>query len=236
LLGEDVAHEITAPARWGRREWEGFSLAVLGVGAAATLDRSLRDSQQRNRSSSFQNNVAKTFEPLGAGGAFVVLGGFYLAGATRGDSEARQTAEDGLAATVVSGGVFVPALKYLTGRSRPRDNLGVYDFHPGGKHQSFPSGHTAQAFTVASVIATHYPSPWVEAVSYGTATLVGYARIQHDAHFLSDVTVGALIGTAVGRSVTHFNHDRRNGIPARIVVAPIVGPDRQPGIGMAMSF
>jgi membrane-associated phospholipid phosphatase len=237
LLGEDVVHEITAPARWDRREWEGFSLAVLGVGAAATLDRSLRDSQQRNRSSSFQNNVAKTFEPLGAGGAFVVLGGFYGLGAVRGDAKERRVAEDGLAASIVAGGLVTPVLKVIVGRSRPNQNRGTFDFHPlSTKYQSFPSGHTTEAFAVASVIATHYPSAWVEVVSYGSAALVGFARVHHDAHFLSDVVGGALIGTAVGRSVTHFNHDRRNGIPARIVVAPIVGPDRQPGIGMAMSF
>jgi hypothetical protein len=237
LLGEDVVHELTAPAHWDRREWEGFSLAVLGVGVAATLDRSTSTAEQRNRSTTLLDNVAKPFEPLGAGGAFVVLGGFYGLGAVRGDAEERQVAEDGLAASIVAGGLVTPALKIIVGRSRPNQNRGTFDFHPlSTKYQSFPSGHTTEAFAVASVIATHYPAPWVEAVSYGAATLVGVARVRHNAHFLSDVTAGALIGTCVGRSVTHFNHDRRNGIPARIVVAPIVGPDRQPGIGMAMSF
>src|SRR5947208_10792059 len=96
LLGEDVVHEITAPAHWDRRGWEGFSLAVLGVGVAATLDRSVRDAERRSHSP-FATHLASTFEPMGTGGAFAVLGGFYLAGAARGDSEARQTAADGLA-------------------------------------------------------------------------------------------------------------------------------------------
>lgn len=237
LLGEDVLHEITAPARWNRREWGGFSLAVLGVGVAATLDRSISNSVQRTRSS-FQDNLARTVAPLGAQDSFVLLGGFYALGSLRGDDEERQVAEDGLAASLVAGGLVAPAVKYIAGRARPRQNQGASNFDFFESHnQSFPSGHATQAFAVASVIATHYPSPWVEALSYGAATLVGYARIRQRAHFLSDVTAGALIGTAVGRSVTHFNDDRRAGKPTRIVVMPTVGPDgRAPGVAMAMSF
>ena len=65
-----------------------------------------------------------------------------------------------------------------------------------------------------------------------SATLVAYARIHHQAHFLSDVTAGALIGTVTGLAVVHRNEDARH----RFAFAPLLGPDGHPGVGVAFSF
>ena len=61
---------------------------------------------------------------------------------------------------------------------------------------------------------------------------MGFARVHHQAHFLSDVTAGALIGSAVGRSVVHRNAAWRH----RLAVVPLVGPKDQPGMAVALSF
>jgi membrane-associated phospholipid phosphatase len=70
------------------------------------------------------------------------------------------------------------------------------------------------------VIATQYPHLWVEIACYGTASLVGFARMREDGHFASDVLAGALIGTTVGRAVVHLNRRLR----ARIAVSPLLSP------------
>ena len=85
---------------------------------------------------------------------------------------------------------------------------------------------------MASVIATEYDSGWIKGVAYGSAALVGFARIHHQAHFLSDVTAGAVVGTAVGRAVVHRNREERR----RLQIAPLVGPRNQPGVGVSLSF
>jgi hypothetical protein len=231
LVLVDLRDVLGAPLAWKAPQWERFSLAVAGVGVAALLDGRVRDSEQHDHNH-LADQVAKDFEPLGSGGAWVVLGTFYLEGVLGSDSKARSVGEDGLIASLIAGGIVTPALKYIAGRSRPRDTTQTFDFKTFGGGSSFPSGHTTEAFAVASVIATEYDAGWVKGVAYGSAALVGFARIHHQAHFLSDVTAGALIGTAVGRAVVHRNAEERR----RFQVAPLVGPRNQPGIGLSFSF
>lgn len=63
-----------------------------------------------------------------------------------------------------------------------------------GSRSSFPSGHTAAAFSGASFIDARYGSKW-GIPAYALAALTGYSRVWADAHFLDDVTAGASIGT-----------------------------------------
>jgi hypothetical protein len=228
LVVIDLRDVLGAPLSWRAPQWERFSLAVAGVGAAALLDRTVQDAERRDHSR-LSDRIANGFEPLGSTGALGVLGSFYLVGLVGDDPRARSVAEDGLVASVIAGVVITPALKLAVGRARPREASTTFVFNGGG---SFPSGHTTQAFAVASVIATHYDAIWVKGVAYGAAALVGFARIHHQAHFLSDVTAGALIGTVVGRAVVHRNEDERH----RFAFAPLLGPDGQPGVGVALSF
>jgi undecaprenyl-diphosphatase len=61
---------------------------------------------------------------------------------------------------------------------------------------SFPSGHTMVAFSVGTVIALHFPllAPALGVVALGIAV----SRVVLGLHYLSDVVVGALLGTLFG--------------------------------------
>lgn len=64
---------------------------------------------------------------------------------------------------------------------------------------SFPSGHSASAFAVASVIAGRYRAHrWVPWVAYGTAALLSLTRLPDQAHFPSDIFFGASLGYGIG--------------------------------------
>ena len=70
-----------------------------------------------------------------------------------------------------------------------------------GGFGSFPSGHTVAAFSVATVFAERYRSHrWVPWVAYGLASVVGLSRLNVQAHFPSDIFLGA----ALGYSISHF--------------------------------
>lgn len=86
----------------------------------------------------------------------------------------------GVMATVVNG------LKYSTHQTRP----------DGTDTRSFPSGHTATAFTTATILSKEYGhlSPWVSVGAYAVATTTGLMRIANNKHWLSDVMAGAGIG------------------------------------------
>jgi len=102
----------------------------------------------------------------------------------------------------VDAGFLVEVGKTLTGRARP-DTPGVASGAFTGptlksSYASFPSGHTAVAFAVATVLAHRYPKHrWLY---YGVASAVGVARVWKSAHFPSDVLVGAGVGYCAGDS------------------------------------
>lgn len=57
---------------------------------------------------------------------------------------------------------------------------------------SLPSGHTAAAFVMATLMSHWYPD--VAGMAFVWAALIGSARIMLGVHFLSDVLIGALLG------------------------------------------
>lgn len=63
----------------------------------------------------------------------------------------------------------------------------------GSNNNSFPSGHTAAAFSGATFIHKRYGIKRA-VVPYMMAAFTGYSRIEADMHYLHDVVAGAAIG------------------------------------------
>lgn len=212
IVSDDVKHILTSPRRWQEPEWKNLGIAIVGVlGVGALADRPIRDEMRRHAPNN--NRFMLDAERFGAEYSVLTVGGFYLVGAL-GNATSAEVAQDGLAASLIASGLITPTIKFIAGRARPRENAGVANFHPfslgHSTNSSFPSGHTTEAFALASVIANHYEETWVTCASYTTASLVGVARSYHDAHFASDVLAGALIGTLVGKSVVTHNKQLRS--------------------------
>jgi membrane-associated phospholipid phosphatase len=100
------------------------------------------------------------------------------------------------------------AIKAITRRQRPSDveATGTFTntfFHAGKspfKGSSFPSGHAAGAFSVATVVAGRYGNhKWVPPLVYGMATVISLSRISTNAHFTSDVFLGGALGYTVAK-------------------------------------
>jgi len=211
LLYEDTVHVLTAPARFEKKEWATFAIATAGVAAVSLLDKPAWDLAKRNQTSS-RDDIASIVEKAGGGYTAIVPVVFYIAGEVSHNSRARICGLDSLSASMIASGIIHPSLKFLAGRSLPKDEKGTYDFNPlsFSLPQSFPSGHSTQSFVLASVISAHYPEPWVQITSYGIATLASLARTYQGKHFVSDWAAGALIGTVVGRAVVKFNEKKRS--------------------------
>ncbi|MCE1165129.1 MAG: phosphatase PAP2 family protein [Bacteroidetes bacterium] len=93
---------------------------------------------------------------------------------------------------------FTAGIKYLIKRERPYAELrNVYsdkNNSPTDRY-SFPSGHTAMAFSIATSLTLRYPDkPAVIAGSFLYAALVGYGRIYLGVHYPSDILGGMLVG------------------------------------------
>jgi len=81
------------------------------------------------------------------------------------------------------------SLKLLVNRDRPDEETNRLD-------SSFPSGHTAFAFTQA-VVYSHY-NPKLKIPMFIYAAVVGFSRVYLGKHYPSDVLGGAAVGIAVG--------------------------------------
>lgn len=97
----------------------------------------------------------------------------------------------GLYFLVASGlsAAFVQLLKAIFGRVRPEDMLVISD------HGSFPSGHVANAATIAVAAVIVFPRLWVAVVGICWVALMAFSRTQVHAHWLSDTLGGVLAGT-----------------------------------------
>lgn len=89
-------------------------------------------------------------------------------------------------------------LKQLTRRSRPCFGaLGIRQLVDPPDFFSFPSGHTAAAFLVATLLTTSFGLAGVPVFAW--AVMVGVSRIYLGVHYPTDVFAGAAIGVLCAR-------------------------------------
>ncbi|MEJ2495343.1 MAG: phosphatase PAP2 family protein, partial [Ignavibacteriaceae bacterium] len=124
-------------------------------------------------------------------------------------------------------------------RSRPYGNDGNFDldfFRVNDEDNSFPSGHTSTAFTIATVLSQRIDNTYATIALYSFAGLTAVQRIYADKHWFSDVVLGAALGTAVGIKVVKLNSeydDQESSV--KMNVYPVVG-NRGYGAGLMLSF
>ncbi len=96
-------------------------------------------------------------------------------------------------------GVLVQLLKFAIGRARPVLGLPPWTFRPWAtpnNWHSFPSGHAASSFTIATVISLFYPRLWW--LWYCMAAFIGMGRVIGESNYPTDVLAGALLGCLCG--------------------------------------
>jgi hypothetical protein len=99
--------------------------------------------------------------------------------------------------------------KTITQRPRPLEDGRNGTFFQGGS--SFPSEHSAVAWSVASVWAHEYPGPLSKLIAYGLASTVTLTRVTGKQHFPSDAVIGSALGWYFGRQVYRAHHDPELG-------------------------
>jgi membrane-associated phospholipid phosphatase len=155
---------------------------------------------QINRSKSISDYATYSF--LGAAGASYLWGHF-----TRND----HLRETGLLASeaALNSAAVAYLFKTVTERPRPLDGTGNGTFFQGGS--SFPSEHSAIAWSVASVIAHEYPGTLTKIAAYGLASAVTVTRVTGKQHFSSDVVVGSFLGWYFARQIYRAHHNPELG-------------------------
>ena len=194
-----------------RLAWHEPGRAVLGAGVLAglvMLDPVVHDATHTDASS---GSWGETMAKIGGGKyTLPLIAAFGVAGMLGRPHESDTAIL--LAESAASTGLWTSALKEVSRRTRPRETAesdgdwtgpgAAFAEDAVGSHglQSFPSGHSSGTWAVATVLAHQYPSHHVVPVlAYSGAAAMSYSRMVVDAHWFSDVVVGALIGYGCAR-------------------------------------
>lgn len=200
---------ITAP--FHLRERDARFLAPLGAATVALIatDRrtasALNDNPTRLRVSRDITHLGEFYTTGGIAGAF------YLVGRATKSERARETGLLGLEALIDSG-IDVQAIKAITQRPRPRVDDASGEFFDRG--DSFPSGHSISAWSLATIVADEYHDHrFVQVTAYGLAAAVSVSRYTGRNHFLSDALVGSALGYGIGHYVYKTHHNSSHVSP-----------------------
>jgi hypothetical protein len=193
----------TAPARLRTKDLK-WILPAAGITAAFIASDSWW-SKQVNPShiqTSLHISDYGTYSMIGLTGASFLFGQM-----THNDHLQETGLLTGEAAINATGVAYL--FKEITQRQRPYQDNGNGDFFKGGS--SFPSEHSAIAWSIASVWAHEYPGWFSQMAAYGLASAITVTRVTAKQHFPSDVIIGSALGWYFGRQVYHAHHDPELG-------------------------
>ena len=232
-LIHNIGEQAAAPFHFKTKQWL-YTGAAAGITTALIfadedIDEWARTQKQKhhwvNVSSPFISEFGSNY------GLYVVFANGLLSAAFKNEKGVQTS----LLATqaFITSGIWTQIIKQLTGRERPKASY-IFSHIEGGRwhgifskyfevspddrsrmsYDAFPSGHTATAFSIATVFATQYKDvKAIPIICYTAATAVGISRLTEHEHWASDVFVGGLIGYLSGKQVVrHYNRIHQNSL------------------------
>lgn len=219
---------VKEPFKWKKADWLKAGGVVLITGGLYLADEELRDLFQRNQSKELDTSadVVRQFGEISymlPAAGLTALTGYVF--------DSPRTADTGLLSlkALLIAGATTRSLQLLTQRQRPFKEEGHAFWNGSGikwGRDSFPSGHSTVAWTIAPIIAYQYSDQaWLPPVVYSLATLTSLSRVYEDKHWSSDVFAGAVVGMLAAR-LTLISTPRLSVVPCVV----------KPGITMIYSF
>jgi membrane-associated phospholipid phosphatase len=182
-----------APASDHVIRWYHGAIAAGGLSALMLLDHPVQRFAMHNDGPG-ANSVASTVRHFGQPEVYgTITAGLVATGLITGNQAITRSGAR-LALSLALAGAGTQVGKFALGRPRPAQSLDADGYNPFSGQVSFPSGHTAMAFALATSLSDDIHRPWATVGLYGMATAVGWSRINDNKHWLSDVAAGALLG------------------------------------------
>ncbi|MEY2828678.1 MAG: hypothetical protein RIQ33_536 [Bacteroidota bacterium] len=219
---KDIKSIIKKPLHLNDKE------VAIGFGALATtfiihqFDTDIKNKVQLSRTND-RDKISNSFQIVGNGKyCFTAMGVLYATGLIFHKRHMQYTGLQAFKALVLSAGI-TGSIKYFTQRERPFQTENANNFHfiwNSFKYHSFPSGHTSDAFAMASVIAYNVKNKYWQIPIYAIATGVGLSRINDNKHWASDVVLGAAIGYCVGEIINRSGNFKYPKPKRNLIEAP----------------
>lgn len=206
-IASDFGKVLVSPKDWDKKDI-GNLVFILGTGL---LLYSVDQEIQQAGGGDTTNDAFNFITSLGNGGTLAGLAAaLYVGGEVSNNDGLRETALLTFESLLTSA-VIVQGMKILTGRARPQtgEPYNIFDpFTLRSSYNSFPSGHSAAAFAVASVIAAQSKDANIDFLVYTLASFIALSRIYQNKHWASDIFIGSAIGLVVGKKICTLNRDR----------------------------
>jgi hypothetical protein len=204
-LASDQKQFWTSPKRLQTKDLK-WVVPLAGITASLIASDSWFSKQVPDKPNQIQRSLNisdyATYSLIGLGGASFLLG--HLKGDDHLQEAGLLSGEAAINSTAVT-----YLFKEITQRQRPNEGNGHGNFLGGGV--SFPSEHSAIAWSVASVWAHEYPGTLSQIAAYGLASAVTITRVTAKQHFPSDALIGSALGWYFGRVVYRAHHDPELG-------------------------
>ena len=190
---------------WG---WGGLAFAV-GTGLSIGLTKTDHDFQSKFETDALFGSKANDIfsiagSPYAWGGASLIV---TVVGAGTHNEKLRVTGESLLETLFWTQSISL-GLKYGIGRERPNGGSG-----------SFPSAHTSASFGSAAVLQSMYGYK-IGIPAYLFSSLVAISRVDSYHHFLSDVVMGATLGSVIGYGTAKYHKHLHNNFTLMPQIAP----------------
>ncbi|HET9325172.1 MAG TPA: phosphatase PAP2 family protein [Candidatus Eisenbacteria bacterium] len=241
----DLAFVATSPLRMSAKD----ALITAGVVGATVIvysyDNEIRRATLRSYGDPAFDAVLDVGNQFGDVGLMGRTWPYWVGGAVVGTAldidPLQSVCLDVIESHLIAGGIRNLA-KFVIGRDHPFE-AGRSVFFVSGT--SMPSGHTSVVFEIATIFTRHtegMPGAVQVAVgvtSYGIATAVALQRFSTDAHWASDVILGAALGSLVANTVVNRNQERRRneGLAAGgPTLTPTLGSSGQPALALVWRF
>ncbi|HEX9705004.1 MAG TPA: phosphatase PAP2 family protein [Gemmatimonadales bacterium] len=184
-----------------RIRWYEAAAAAAGVTVLMLVDEPMQRAVQGSRSPT-TDDLAGVFRRVGQPEVFgTVSVGLVGFGLLR-DRPQLTRAGGRLVGSLAVAGAWSFTMKKAVGRARPSADLGAFVFRPFTRNESLPSGHTVMAFALATSLSDELNRGWLTVGLYSLAAGTALSRMNDNRHWVSDVALGALIGTTSAKLVS----------------------------------
>jgi len=228
-VDNDLHYLLSAPFRHTPK-----GTAIAGVTLLTTLVLLYNDegilSDISGRSDGFNEDTYRFFNDLGEY-IIPITAGAYLVGYLFKDQRIKSNTLMSLEAAALTA-LFTGATQLLLGRESPGSGSGSSEFRPFSGFGSMPDMDTALTFSIASVLA-YQRGLLANILWYGVATGVGLSQLYYEDAWPSDVFLGAVFGTVIGRAVSYLS---TNSLGEKITLTPTIIYASKPVYGLKVSY
>lgn len=219
LILQSVKHAYTQPLKWEKDDW----LTAGGI-VAGTAFMYIYDEQTSEYFVNQNKNAPQMLKEIGwyygsPQNFFMISAGIYGYGLFAKNEAFRHTGVL-IISSAVATGLIQTISKNAFGRARPSQDVGSRKFKFMSKesgYHSFPSGHSILSFTASHAIAKQFKNIWVKGGIYTVGLIAPVSRLWAGAHWLTDVTLGMVLGVVIVDGIDNFLQQKQNNSKEKLI-------------------